>query len=264
MTPVRARHFKPSARGEILVGTAGWTLPRESAHAFPGEGTHLERYSRVLRAVEINSTFHRPHRASTYARWVSSVPEDFRFCLKAPKTITHGARLADAEALLDAFLDETAPLGGKLECLLFQLPPSFAFETRARRFFEQLRDRFDRSVVCEPRHASWFENDADAMLTEYRVGRVAADPARIPAAAQPGGWASVRYFRWHGSPRMYYSSYPPERLAALASALRAEREAGHAVWCMFDNTVTGAAMANALYVLECLEAGMAPAKVVPR
>ena len=253
MAPGRTRNLKPSRGGELLIGTAGWTLPRESAHAFEGEGTHLQRYSRVLRAAEINSTFHRPHRTSTYTRWATSVPGDFRFCLKAPKTITHKAKLVDCEPLLDAFLEESAPLGDKLDCLLFQLPPSFAYdEALARRFFAAVRERFARSVACEPRHASWF--DADRMLVEYRVARVAADPAKVPAAAAPGGWPDLRYYRWHGSPRMYYSSYPAERLQELAAALEADKAAGGVVWCMFDNTVTGAAMANALEV-RALTAG---------
>jgi uncharacterized protein YecE (DUF72 family) len=62
----------------------------------------------------------------------------------------------------------------------------------------------------------------------------------------------VRYFRWHGAPRMYYSSYPEERLAELGERVEAESAAGRTVWCMFDNTVTGAAMANALCVRQRL------------
>ena len=233
----------------IFIGTAGWTIPRESADAFGSAGSHLERYARVLSAVEINSTFHRPHRATTYARWAASVPAGFRFCLKAPKAITHAARLADCGPLLDAFLAETAPLGSRLDCLLFQLPPKLAYDARtAGVFFDAVRRRFDRSVVCEPRHASWAEPDADAILSAHHVARAAADPAKFAAAGDPGGWRALRYFRWHGAPRVYYSSYAEERLAALAAAIDTEAAAGRTVWCIFDNTVTGAAMANALRV----------------
>ena len=184
------------------------------------------------------------------------MPEGFRFCLKAPKTITHAARLAGSESLLDAFLAEAAPLGDKLDCLLFQLPPSFAFDDRtARGFFDSVRSRFARSVACEPRHATWFARDADALLADYRVARVAADPAKVAAASIPGGYAGLRYFRWHGAPKMYYSSYPQARLLELAAELRAESAAGRTAWCVFDNTVTGAAMANALDVRRMLGHG---------
>jgi uncharacterized protein YecE (DUF72 family) len=63
----------------VRVGTAAWSIPKLHAHAFPAEGSHLERYGAILNAVEINSSFYRPHRRSTYERWAGAVPDDFRF-----------------------------------------------------------------------------------------------------------------------------------------------------------------------------------------
>ncbi|MGZ8413013.1 MAG: DUF72 domain-containing protein, partial [Gemmatirosa sp.] len=100
------------------IGTAGWSLPKAEQHAFPGEGTHLERYAARFPAVEINSSFYRPHRPATYARWAASVPADFRFAVKVPRTITHERRLRDVDDLLDAFLGEARGLGASLGCLL--------------------------------------------------------------------------------------------------------------------------------------------------
>jgi uncharacterized protein YecE (DUF72 family) len=249
-----ASKTKSRRRGELLLGTAGWTLPRESVDAFTTEGSHLERYSRLLPAVEINSTFHRPHRASTYKRWAETTPSDFRFCLKVPKTITHKAKLAQCENLLDAFLEEIQPLAAKVRCLLFQLPPSLAFDPAvAPRFFQAVRERYAGEAACEPRHASWLENEADDLLARRRIARVAADPERPAGASTPGGWDGMRYFRLHGSPRMYYSSYSTEWLTRLAQSLDLELSQGRTVWCMFDNTVTGAAMANLLEVRRLLQ-----------
>ncbi len=76
------------------------------------------------------------------------------------------------------------------------------------------------------------------------MARVAADPARVAAAAEPGGWRGLTYYRLHGSPRTYYSAYSEEFLAPLASRLQAESE--HPAWCIFDNTTLGAATGNAL------------------
>src|SRR3954464_10929879 len=109
----------------ICIGTAGWSIPREAQPGFPGGGSHLERYAAVLPAVEINSTFHRPHRAATFERWAASVPRAFRFSVKMPRTITHDHRLTDA-AWLETFLADLAPLRSRLGCLLVQLPPSLA------------------------------------------------------------------------------------------------------------------------------------------
>ena len=140
-----------------LVGTAGWSLPKAEQPAFPPEGSHLTRYAARFPVAEINSSFHRPHRASTWARWAAETPEHFRFSAKIPKTITHERRLVDAEAPLDAFLAEAAGLGEKLACLLVQLPPSLAFDDGiARAFFAALRTRTAAAVACEPRHPTWF------------------------------------------------------------------------------------------------------------
>ncbi|HEY8571034.1 DUF72 domain-containing protein [Phenylobacterium sp.] len=235
----------------IRVGTAGWAAPRTVRDRFPEAESGLARYAGRFDCAEINSTFYRSHKPSTYARWVEQTPDGFRFALKIPKTITHERRLADSDDLLEAFLAEAALLGDKLGPLLVQLPPSAALDSpTAEAFFRSFRSRFDGAVACEPRHPTWFEADAEALLREHRIARVAADPARVPAAAEPGGWDGLKYWRLHGSPRMYWSSYEPAWLAELAARLRA---APAEAWCIFDNTTSGAAAANALDLLEQLD-----------
>jgi len=239
------------------IGAAGWAIPRQYAGEFPFSGSTLERYARRFNAVEINSSFHRPHRRATYERWAASVPADFAFAVKAPREITHDLRLAGAGAALDAFLAQATGLGDKLGALLFQLPPSLVFDARtAGVFFKVLRKRHAGSVVCEPRHPTWFTSRAEDLLLKHRVARVAADPAKVPAAAEPGGWPALRYFRLHGSPRMYYSNYEPERLADYAEQLKQLKQpkAGDA-WCFFDNTTLGCAAGNALALQALLGKG---------
>src|SRR5436305_3906089 len=96
---------------EIFIGTAGWSLPRAEQARFPGGSSHLARYAAVFPVAEINSTFHRLHRAATYTRWRESVPAGFRFSAKLPKTITHEQRLRDVGTLLATFLAEASGLG---------------------------------------------------------------------------------------------------------------------------------------------------------
>jgi uncharacterized protein YecE (DUF72 family) len=227
------------------IATAGWSIPRAVAGAFPPEGSGLERYAARLDAVEINSTFYRAHRPATYARWFASTPPAFRFSLKLPKRITHDARLIDSQAQVAAFRAEAGQLADKLGPLLVQLPPSLVFSPEAHEaFFAGLREVWPEPVVLEPRHANWFDADAEALIRAYHIARVAADPARHPAAARPGGWTGVAYWRLHGSPRMYYSPYDTPTLAALADRLRSGES--RETWCVFDNTASGAAAANAL------------------
>ena len=236
----------------IRIGTAGWAIPRQHAPYFPADGSLLKRYAAVFNCAEINSTFYQSHRAATYMRWAETVPGDFRFSVKMPKAITHERRLIDIEAPLDAFLSEILALGEKLGPLLVQFPGRFEFEAeRVRHFLALLRERTTAPVVCEPRHAGWFGKTATALFVGHKIVRVATDPPPVPAAALPGGWEGLAYFRLHGSPRMYFSAYEPAWLAGLARqiAVRAEPE----TWCVFDNTGSGAAAENALALKRALD-----------
>ncbi len=231
----------------VMIGTAGWGIPAASAAELPAEGSQLARYASRLDCAEINSSFYRAHRPQTYEKWAASTPAGFRFAVKLPKQISHEARLADAAGRLDAFVAEAGGLGGKWAVLLVQLPPSLAFDAvLAGRFFEQVRARFGGAVVCEPRHASWFTPAAEQLLVDCGVARAAVDPAKWPGAATPGGCTRrLRYHRWHGSPRVYWSTYDDAWLDRQAAALRA-LPGDAACWCIFDNTASGGALQNAL------------------
>lgn len=237
----------------LIIGTAGWTIPASEREHFPEEGSSLQRYAGRLTGAEINSSFHRPHRRSTWERWAEQVPEDFRFSVKIPKTITHKQTLVDCAGLVETFLDEASGLGEKLAVLLVQLPPSLAFEADlAETFFTLLQARSEAAITCEPRHASWFGPDASDLLNSLKVARVAADPARVPEAAIPGSWRGLSYFRLHGSPVPYRSSYEAERLQAYSDLIRADLKESRPVWIIFDNTASGAAMGNAIQLMQML------------
>jgi uncharacterized protein YecE (DUF72 family) len=240
----------PDASGARLIGCAGWTIPKNAAAAFPDAGSHLERYAAVFPVVEINSSFYKPHRPQTYARWAASVPAHFRFSVKVPKAVTHEACLRDAEALLEQFASEAGQLGDKLGCLLVQLPPKQEFDAAvAAAFFDQLHAVLPCMVACEGRHPSWFGAEATALMRERGVVRVMADPP----AGQDGPHeptTDTAYIRLHGTPRVYYSSYPPDFLDRLARYLAAQTAAGSNVWCIFDNTAGGEAVPNALDLLH--------------
>jgi uncharacterized protein YecE (DUF72 family) len=234
----------PEAR--IYVGCATWAIGASNDHLLPPGRGNLARYAQRLTAAEVNSSFHRSHRQSTWARWSASVGPSFRFAVKAPKTITHERRLAGVDDLLAAFLEEIEPLGAKLGPILVQLPPSFAWDERVFAAFVDLLA--GRRVVVEPRHPSWFEDEVEAFLAEREIARVAADPAVVPRAAEPGGWDGLRYFRLHGSPVTYRSPYPDAVLDGLAARLQPGD------WCVFDNTASGAALPNAVALMSRLRA----------
>jgi uncharacterized protein YecE (DUF72 family) len=238
--------------GARLIGCAGWSLNKDVAADFPEEGSHLERYAAVFPAVEINSSFYRPHQPQTYARWAASVPDTFRFSAKLPKAITHEAKLCDADDLLDRFAREAGELGHKLGCVLVQLPPSGVFDAGVvADFLPRLRARFPCMLALEGRHPTWFGEAATALLREHGVTRVLADPP----AGQPGPHVpttDASYIRLHGTPRVYYSAYSQEALREVEQRIAAMARPGADLWCIFDNTAEGHAVPNALDVLRGL------------
>jgi uncharacterized protein YecE (DUF72 family) len=238
------------------VGVAGWSVPAAYRAVEPVR-SQLQHYASHFDCVEINSTFHKPHRLATFARWADSVPAEFRFSAKLPKLITHERRLVDCEQEVTQFCTAVAGLRDKLAVLLVQLPPSLVFDPRAvETSFSLLRNSTGAAVVCEARHASWFDSEADRLFSALGITRVFADPpiadppidAALPPAIAAGQFS---YLRLHGHPRRYYSSYSPEYLADLAARLQ-PAAAGPGAWCIFDNTAGTDAWPNALQLKQDL------------
>lgn len=237
------------------IGTAGWSLPRETWGAFPPGGSHLERYAAVFNAAEINTSFYRPHQPKTYERWAAATPPHFRFAVKLPKAVTHEARLHGVEELLARFAGEAGALGEKLGAVLVQLPPSLALDAAAAdALFAMLQARLSCLIACEARHASWFTPAATTLLRQAGVTRVLADPVvGYEGPFEPT--ASQAYVRLHGNPHVYYSRYPRERMDEVRAWLA--RRPGS--WCILDNTASGAATSNALELAGLADQAASPA-----
>jgi uncharacterized protein YecE (DUF72 family) len=229
----------------VRVGLAGWGNPPFKKSQRGADQSHLAFYAEHFTCVEINSSFYRSHRQATYARWNAETPEGFRFSVKMPRTITHESQLKRCASEIAGFYDEIAGLQSKLGAVLVQLPPSLEFNRRtARAFFGALPRRRGVKVVCEPRHRSWFTPATQRTLRDAGISRVAADPARFSGAEAPAGASRLAYFRWHGSPRLYYSKYSQSQLNAFAALVNANK--AREVWCIFDNTALYAAWDDAL------------------
>lgn len=236
----------------LRIGCAGFSVPRAHWDRSGAVGSHLERTARLFNCVEINTSFYRHHQRTTYERWAASVPTDFRFAVKLMRTMTHERHLQDCADELEQFFSEVNGLGQNLGPILVQLPPRAAFDRRvASSFFASLRRHTQGPVVCEPRHASWFSDDATEVLMQFDIARCAVDPAPIPSAERPGGAATLLYYRLHGSPKMYLSPYAPAQLSQLASEFQQASAAlspHQEIWCIFDNTMVGHATTDALFL----------------
>ena len=247
-----SRHSLSTSR--VQVGCAGWSIPGRYRDAFGAGESALQRYATRFTVTEINSSFYRPHQPATYARWADAVPAHFRFSVKMPRQISHESRLQGVGPALDRFLGDAGHLGERLGGLLLQLPPSLAFDARsASTFFAMLRRRTQTPVACEARHASWFTAPAQAVLVRHGISGVATDPPRAGVDAVPSGTPAWPYWRWHGSPRIYYSEYPDEALQELARAVAAHGPPTGRTWVIFDNTAHGFAVNDALRLQALLE-----------
>lgn len=227
-----------------IIATAAWSIPKTVAQRFAQDGSGLTRYASVFNGVEVNSTFYRRHKTSTFTRWASSVPDGFRFAVKIPKEITHTRAMNDVAEVFDTFIEDIAPLGEKRGPLLCQLPASHAFDGNViEPAFKMMRDADDGPIVIEPRHKSWASAEALNLLEKYAIDRVLADPAPVWQAKDFE--KPPRYVRLHGKPKTYYSSYADEEIRSFSKLLARDS------WCVFDNTASGAAIENALSKLEC-------------
>ncbi|CUX71687.1 MULTISPECIES: DUF72 domain-containing protein [Agrobacterium] len=227
-----------------VIATAAWSIPKMVGSRFAAEGSGLTRYASVFSGVEINSKFYRRHKSSTFARWAEAVPDNFKFSVKIPKDdITHTRATKEIEEPLATFLEDIAPLGHKGGPMLCQLLPSLAFDPeQLDRTLQVMREADPGQIVIEVRHRSWASVEAKDLLKTYAIDRVLADPAPVWPAddfAKP-----PRYVRLHGKPKIYYSSYTEDEIEAFSNLLAPNS------WCIFDNTASGAAIENALIMLE--------------
>lgn len=227
----------------IFIGTAGWSIPSQTKDFFPEGKSHLERYSQVFSGVELNSSFYHDHRGSTYAKWAMATDKDFRFSVKLHQRFSHDKEFKPSAKDLRMFISEIKNLENKFAVLLIQLPGSLHFTSKFSRLLTLIRKNFDGSIVIEPRSVTWSEKEAIALYRDFEVTKVQADPERCPSPLKLN-FAGMDYYRLHGSPVIYRSSYAEDFLKNIRKKLTKKS------WCIFDNTTLGHGTENALSIIR--------------
>jgi uncharacterized protein YecE (DUF72 family) len=179
----------------ILVGTSGYNYPEWRGTFYPEKfstAKMLAYYAERFPTVEINYTFYRMPTEKLLAGWAAGTPEKFSFTLKAPRRITHDAKLQRCEELVEAFCTTARTLGPKLATLLFQLPPNFKKDVAVLRAFLSLLPEGTRAAF-EFRHASWFDPDVFEALRARRLALCVADSEKLHAPVEVT--ADYAYFR---------------------------------------------------------------------
>jgi len=240
--------------GARCIGLAGWSeaVSRHRASFLFSAGlapdaSALATYAAAFDFVEINASFYRQFRPATYEGWAAEVPAGFCFSVKMHRLITHYTQLERTE-LLEPFFESVSGLGNKLCAILIQLPPSLAFDpATVSAFCGALRERYEGTAVCEPRHASWTCPDAANLMASHRVGLVRTE-IPDPPCEEDAAPATPLYLRLHGAPRRYYSAYSDGQLERLAELLRLNPR--RARFVVFDNTASSAGVRNASALLR--------------
>jgi uncharacterized protein YecE (DUF72 family) len=179
----------------VHVGTSGYNYPEWRGTFYPEKfstAKMLEYYAARFATVEINYTFYRLPTEKLLAGWAAGTPDHFQFTLKAPRRITHDAKLQRCEDLLQAFCRTARTLGPKLGVLLFQLPPTFKKDPQVLRAFVDLLPEGTRAAV-EFRHASWLDSETYDVLRSKNVALCIADSEKLSTPVEVT--ADYAYFR---------------------------------------------------------------------
>jgi uncharacterized protein YecE (DUF72 family) len=161
----------------LHIGTSGYSYKEWKGTFYPKDlpiKQMLRYYGERFRTVEINSTFRRMPTAAVLEAWMSEVPTDFKFVLKAPERITHIQRLKDVGDLVSSLFEVAGVLKERLGPLLFQLPPNFKKDMpRLRQFLALLPSQ--RRTAFEFRHQSWFDEEVFGLLRDHQAALCIAE-----------------------------------------------------------------------------------------
>ena len=206
----------------VLVGTSGYNYPEWRGTFYPEKFSTdkmLAYYAERFPTVEINYTFYRIPNEKLLAGWAANTPDHFTFTLKAPRRITHDAKLQRCEDLTQTFCSTAATLGSKLATLLFQLPPTFKKNSDVLREFTDVLPDGTRAAF-EFRHPSWFDADVFDVLRSRNLALCVADSEKLSAPVEMT--ADYGYFRLRDEG---YQQADIERWATVIKGLSGLRRA---------------------------------------
>ncbi len=240
----------------VKIGTSGIVVPGNKT-TFPEEyrsNTRLHYYGSLFNTLEINSSFYKIPLASTFAKWATEVPADFKFTVKLWRGITHAKNLFYSPNDIKNFMEAANNLGEKAGCLLIQFPASISsslineLENILNHVNEWSQDARWRLAV-EFRHASWYQKSTYDLLDSYSASMVLHDmpKSKAPTEYEP---KDLAYFRFHGPTGTYNGSYSKEFITHYAQQIKLWRKQGKEIYIYFNNTM-GSALENA-FLLQTL------------
>jgi uncharacterized protein YecE (DUF72 family) len=227
------------------IGCSGYHYPEWKGNFYPhdlAKGKWFEFYCEHFNTIELNVTFYKFPRVEFLKKWYDKSPDDFTFCVKAPRIITHFKKLKDsAKYLGDFYSNVKLGLQEKTGCVLFQFPTQFEFDDdRLGRIVEMLNPEFKN--VVEFRHPSWWSDRVYNALQRKKIIFSGMSHPALPDLVIATD--SILYYRFHGVPHLYLSHYTAADLDVVANAIVSDASSREA-YIFFNNTIEGAALRNA-------------------
>lgn len=240
-------------KGNLYIGCSGFYNNDWKGSLYPEDAKSkdfLTLYGKEFNCVEINSTFYRKPTAKTLLKWFDETPDDFKFFIKIPKTISHEKRLKDCKEDVSEFCSHIQNnLKNKLSGFLYQFPPSFK---NTQENIDLILKNLDFSFlnVIEFRHESWWRNEIFDILKENNVIFSGVSFPGNPSEDVIINDPDILYYRLHGKPILYKSEYSEEFLNNLAEKIKNQH---HETFIFFNNTWGNAAIKNSLHLKKILE-----------
>jgi len=228
-----------------LIGTSGWSYKDWRGVFYPEKippNRWIEHYAGQFPVVELNASFYRLPSKAAVDSWMRRTPPGFRFAVKGSRTVTHIKRLKDAGEQVARLAEVMAPLGDKLACFLWQLPPTLKKDLDLLEAFLCVLPEGSGHVV-EFREPGWLGEDTDELLRRYGVSNCAVSSERMPARAVFTG--KPAYVRFHGLAEGYKHLYTARELSAWAQRIARLAAEGHGGLAFFNNDYKGRAIQNA-------------------
>ncbi len=246
-----------TAHPGLFTGTSGWSYKHWKDVFYPAEvrpSGYLEYYLTKFSCVELNASFYHLPKESTVEGWVRRTPDNFRFCPKLSRFITHQKRLAGCEEALDRFMELFEGMKNRLGPLLIQLPPGMTFDGPLIMDFLDLLGKYSgrHRFALEVRHPSWITDSFFELLRQHQVAFVIADSGgRFPF--HEAVTSDFVYLRFHGPENLYASDYDESTLQWYAEKIAEWLRSDLEVWVFFNNDYHGYAVKNALRINELVQ-----------
>lgn len=241
----------------IHIGTSGWSYAAWKGQFYPqklASGKWLDYYTTFFSSTEINGSFYRLPSVETVVKWTENVPDDFIFCPKMSRFLTHMKKLREPEEPLERFFSVFEPMKRKMGPILVQLPAMLRFNySVAEHFYHLLKFTYHPcEFVMEVRHNTWLEEESLTLMAKYDIGLVISQSGNVFPYSEMVTAKNI-YIRFHGPEELYASAYSNEMLSYFSEKMKQWEQEGHTVWAYFNNDIHGYAPQDAQRLQEMVK-----------